>query len=282
MAPSPQPQPFEVAAQGGNRLRGESLGEGLPIVLCHGLTAVRSYVVHGSKLLTRRGMRMIGFDARGHGESDPAPQRAGYGYAELAADLAAVIEGEADGGPVIVAGHSMGANTAAALALSRPELVSGLILICPAYPGHLPSAAQLEVWDRRAAALEQEGAESFAEAAVDPGSSNPELLRRLAEQRIKLHRHPGAVAEALRQVPRSAPFGPLSDLGRLSAPVLVVASRDEIDPGHPYEVARRWADSIPGAAFVSEEEGQSPLAWQGGRLSREIAAFAEQAGLLGG
>ena len=28
--------------------------------------------------------------------------------------------------------------------------------------------------------------------------------------------------------------------------------------------------------MVSEDEGESPLAWQGGKLSREIAAFCEE------
>jgi hypothetical protein len=34
--------------------------------------------------------------------------------------------------------------------------------------------------------------------------------------------------------------------------------------------------ALPRARLISEEEGQSPLAWQGGRLSREIAAFCEE------
>lgn len=274
--------PFECRGDAGNRLHGETLGEGQPILLCHGLTAVRGYVVHGSRMLARKGMRMISYDARGHGESDPAPPGAGYGYEELAADLAAVIEAEAGGGPVIAAGHSMGAHTVARLALSQPELIAALVLICPAYPGHGLDQATLGIWDRRAEALEREGAEAFAEAAVDPGSGDPELLYRLAVQRIKLHRYPGAVAEALRQVPRSAPFSALGELAAITVPTLVVASRDDIDTGHPYAIARDWAEAIPGAQLISEPEDQSPLAWQGGRLSREIASFAEQAGLLGG
>jgi hypothetical protein len=33
---------------------------------------------------------------------------------------------------------------------------------------------------------------------------------------------------------------------------------------------------MPRASLISEEPGASPLAWQGGRLSREIAAFCER------
>jgi hypothetical protein len=53
-----------------------------------------------------------------------------------------------------------------------------------------------------------------------------------------------------------------------------VPSRDEADPGHPYAIGERYAEAIPGARLVSEEPGRSPLAWQGGQLSRVIADTA--------
>jgi hypothetical protein len=83
------------------------------------------------------------------------------------------------------------------------------------------------------------------------------------------------VVAALRETPRSRPFESLDDLRGLEVPSLVVASHDAADPGHPYAVAEAYAEVLPDARLVSEAEGESPLAWQGGRLSREIAAFAE-------
>src|SRR3712207_4371029 len=77
---------FEAAGPGG-RLAGEELGDGPPVVLLHGLSATRRYVVHRSKALPRAGHRTIAYDARGHGESDPPEDRDAYGYADLAADL---------------------------------------------------------------------------------------------------------------------------------------------------------------------------------------------------
>ena len=76
-------------------------------------------------------------------------------------------------------------------------------------------------------------------------------------------------------MPRSRPFGTLAELAGLEMPALVVASNDEADPGHPYEAAAAYAEALPRARLVVEREGESPLAWQGGRLSREIAAFCE-------
>ena len=67
------------------------------------------------------------------------------------------------------------------------------------------------------------------------------------------------------------------ELASIAAPTTVVASRDEADPEHPYDVGTLYAETIPGARLVSEEPGRSPLAWQGGQLSKVIAGVAESA-----
>ena len=81
--------------------------------------------------------------------------------------------------------------------------------------------------------------------------------------------------------PRSKPFERWEELRELDIPTVVVASRDEADPGHPYAVGERYAAEIPGATLVSEEPGESPLAWQGNQLSHVIAELAERAGARG-
>ncbi len=102
-----------------------------------------------------------------------------------------------------------------------------------------------------------------------------DTLVRIARDRLGYHRNLDAVAQAIREVPRSLPFAGIGELESLAIPTLVVASRDEADPGHPLAVAEAWAAAVPNAALLSEGEGESPLAWQGGRLSREIAAFCD-------
>src|SRR5688572_14881377 len=84
-------EPLRVRA-GALTLGGEVAGEGRPVVLLHGLTATRRYVVMGSKLLEKGGFRVIGYDARGHGESSPAPDASAYEYRDLVSDLLAVID----------------------------------------------------------------------------------------------------------------------------------------------------------------------------------------------
>ncbi len=256
-------------------IRGESMGEGPPIVLCHGITATRHSVIHGSRRLERAGHTVIGYDARGHGESGPAPPGTGYGYPELRGDLAAVIEEQAGGEPVLLAGHSMGAHTAVGFALEDPGRVAGLVVIGPAYDGERGEDSP-RYWDGLADALEQGGIDGFIAyidrvQGIDPRWRGSVL--RFTRERMERHRHPEALVAALREVPRSRPFETLAELEGLAVPTLVVASHDAADPGHPYAVAEAYAARIPGARLVSEPEGQSPLAWQGGRLSREIEAF---------
>jgi pimeloyl-ACP methyl ester carboxylesterase len=275
MAERPRTEAWDLDA-GGVTLTGEETGEGPPVVLLHGLTATRRYVLHGSVALARAGRRLIPYDARGHGASSPAPDGEGYSYDELAADLGAVLDARAGEGAAL-AGHSMGAHTAVALALTKTRELEALILICPASLGEpLPDEA-LEDWDSFAAGLERAGVEGFVEAYdhdLDPEWRD--TLLRIARERLGAHEHPEAVAAALREVPRSLPFEGLSELEFIDVPTLVVASHDAADPGHPYAVAEAWAERIPGAELVSEDPGQSPLAWQGGRLSRVIAEFLER------
>jgi pimeloyl-ACP methyl ester carboxylesterase len=256
-------------------IRGEVVGEGTPIVLCHGITATRHSVIHGSRRLERAGHLVVSYDARGHGESDPAPPDAGYGYPELKGDLAAVVEEQARGGPVLLVGHSMGAHTAVSFALEEPGRIAGLVVIGPAYDGEICEDS-LRYWDGLAAALEQDGIDGFVSyidrvQGIDPRWRDSVL--RFTRERMERHRHLDALVAALREVPRSRPFGSIAELEGLSVPTLLVASHDAADPGHPYAVAEAYAGAIPGARLVSEPEGQSPLAWQGGRLSREIEAF---------
>jgi pimeloyl-ACP methyl ester carboxylesterase len=267
---------------GGVELSASRAGEGTAVVLLHGLTAMRRYVVMGSRSLERSGHLVVSYDARGHGRSAPAPDSGAYGYGLLADDLEAVLDA-LDLPRAVLAGASMGAHTALRLALTRPERVAGLVLITPSFD---PAAARgdrsLAGWDALARGLREDGVEGFVRA-YDFGKV-PDAMRATIEtvlrQRLAAHEHPHAVADALEAVPRSHPFERIEELGTLSVPTVVVGSRDEADPGHPLAVAELYAKAIAGAQLVVEHAGpplRSPIAWQGGQLSRVIAELAARA-----
>lgn len=260
---------FQVSADGVT-LAGEESGEGAPVVLLHGLTATRRYVVMGSTALQRSGHRVVAYDARAHGRSDGGGE---YSYSRLAQDLLAILD---DRGidRAMLAGASMGAHTLAAFALAHPERVAGLALITPAFDPDEDQAGRFDRWDRLAEGLRSGGVEGFVEAY--DLSTVPdkwlETIDRVLHQRLSAHDHPAALADALEQVPRSRPFERWEDLNAIDAPTTVIASRDEADPEHPYAIGERYAEAIPGATLVSEEPGLSPLAWQGAQVSRVISS----------
>jgi pimeloyl-ACP methyl ester carboxylesterase len=281
----PDAPALSVVTDDGVTLAGEESGAGPAIVLLHGLTATRRYVVMGSRTLERSGHRVVAYDARGHGRSRPAPTPDAYGYELLAADLRAVLDA-AGVQRALLAGASMGAHTAVRFALEHPERVAALAIITPAFDPAAPrDAADLARWDALARGLREGGVEGFVRAY--DLEKVPEPLRATVEtvlrQRLAGHEHPGAVADALEVVPRSRPFERIEQLAGIHMPTVVVASRDEADPGHPLAVGETYARTIPGARLVVEEAGagghpiRSPIAWQGGQLSRVLAELGAQA-----
>ncbi|KAF5111336.1 hypothetical protein DV495_003955 [Geotrichum candidum] len=95
-----------------------------PIVFLHGL--------FGSKVNNRTVSKALAgdlnrdvycLDLRNHGDS---PQIARHDYPSLAADVEAFIDNKGLG-PSIIIGHSMGAKTAMAVSLRRPDIVKALI-----------------------------------------------------------------------------------------------------------------------------------------------------------
>jgi len=258
------------------RLAVAESGTGAPIVLLHGLTASKRYVVMGSKVLERGGHRVIAYDARGHGDSSPAPERTAYAYEDLGLDLVGVLDALGIERAVF-AGASMGAHTALWLALREPQRVAALVVITPGYdPATQDDPRRLERWDALADGLERGGVDGFLAAYGVPAVPErwQETLVTVIRQRMSLHKHPEAVADALRVIPRSRPFGELEELGAIAVPAAVVASADEPDPGHPQALAAAYAAAIPGARLLTDEPGSSPLAWQGSQLSRVIADVA--------
>lgn len=233
----------------------------------------------GSRALERAGHTVIAYDARGHGRSTGAAAPELYDYGRLADDLGRVLD-QLEVERAVLAGASMGAHTAIRLALERPGRVAGLALITPAFePSSYREAARIAAWDALARGLREGGVDGFIAAydlgaVAEPWRGQVELAIR---QRMAYHEHLEAVADALEGVPRSAAFEDLEQLEAIAIPTVVVASRDEPDPGHPLAVAELYARLIPGSRLLVEPPGppaSSPIAWRGGLLARILADLA--------
>ena len=102
----------------------ESLGEGPPVMILHGLFgAGRNWTQMAQALAAT--YRVILPDARNHGAS---PWAESMSYPDMALDVAALIEREGLQQPFVI-GHSMGGKTAMALALTQPQAVAGVAVI---------------------------------------------------------------------------------------------------------------------------------------------------------
>jgi pimeloyl-ACP methyl ester carboxylesterase len=268
-----------VASPAGVRLAVCQSGpaDGPAVVLLHGVTMTRDYVLMGSDAVERNGFSVIAYDARGHGRSTAPADPGDYGYASLCADLGAVLDAM-DVERALLVGGSMGCHTALRFAIDNPERVVGVVAITPAFdPERHPNESDLEVADRLAEAVRSDGADGYVAALQEIGDPAMAMsFPALTYRRLAQHRDLNAVADAVQANLREAPFESFGDLATVSAPALVVGSRDKLDPRHPYELARSYAAALPNSRFETEPEGRAPIAWNGRKLARLVLGLASE------
>lgn len=103
------------------------------LLMAHGLmgsVALMNQFSERPEQIAARGLRVVAYDARGHGQSGYTKSRAGFHWAALAEDMRALMRA-LDIGRASIYGGSMGAGTALMLALAYPEAVEKLILMSP-------------------------------------------------------------------------------------------------------------------------------------------------------
>ncbi len=139
------------------------------LLIVHGLYGSgRNWGVIAKRLSDSR--HVVAVDMRNHGES---PWSDTHSYADLAADLAQVIESLE--GPYDVLGHSMGGKAAMVLALTRPDLVNRLIVADIAPVAYEHSQIQY-VRAMQAVDLSRVSKRSDAAEQLLPLVDNPDLV----------------------------------------------------------------------------------------------------------
>ncbi len=167
----------------------------LTVIFVHGFTLrMASWHFQRYGLAERwadRRLKLVFYDQRGHGRSDPAP-KASCSIPQLGEDLAAVIRAVAPTGPIVLVGHSMGGMTIMALARSHPELFG--------YKGRVTGVALIST-----------AARGITEAGLGEGLNNPivDALRvsvRYFPRLVQAGR--GITRQAVEPVLVAASFGP--------------------------------------------------------------------------
>lgn len=104
----------------------EVAGEGVPVVLLHGLSSART--TWHRLVPALGGRRVLALDQRGHNESDHAPGT--YDLGHYTADAIAFCE-QIVGEPSVLVGHSLGGVVAFVVARTRPNLTRAVLLEDP-------------------------------------------------------------------------------------------------------------------------------------------------------
>ena len=229
-------------------LRYEVHGKGPDLLFMHGLAADRQQAERC--LSTIRGFRVITVDMPGHGisplsgRSTLAEEVGFHAYARIAGDLLRSLGVTT----AYVGGISMGSGVALTLAIESPELVSGLLLIRPAWVnsparphldlladiGHLIAGGGVEVARQRLLSDHR---------FVDMCSDSPMCANGLIETIQRPH--VTAAPMVLPALVDDQPYESTSDLETCAIPALVVSS--DADPLHPRWVADHLETSLSNA-----------------------------------
>ena len=223
------------------RLSVVEAGHGRPMLFQHGLCGDAR---QPADVFPLESFRCLTVECRGHGGSE-AGDPAAFGIATFADDIAATLKGMR-AGPMVVGGISMGAAIALRLAVTRPDLVSALVLARPARvtaPGPDNKQPKAEVGallsdhdatEARTIFEARRTAAWLAAAAPD----------NLASLRGFFARKPLNITAAL--LTRIAADGPgvtEEQVARLTVPTLVIGhDRDVV---HPIAMAQELAALIP-------------------------------------
>jgi pimeloyl-ACP methyl ester carboxylesterase len=196
------------------------------------------------------GHRLIVWDCRGHGETQPAGPAEKFGFGPMAEDLAALLD-FLGVDRAIIGGISMGAGIAARFAANWPARVDALVLVRPAWLMQ-PLPENLAFFPRVAAMLRQYG----PEAGLAEFNKLPELaeIRRrspaVADSLCEQFTRPFAQERCARleRMPADCPLHNWNAVESLTMPALVVGN--DRDAAHPMEFARVWSSHLPVSQLV--------------------------------
>jgi len=243
-------------------------GEGTPLVLLH--PGVADSRIWDPMLPFLVGRRVIRFDRRGYGRSPRATeQHSGLG------DLVGLLDALGLAKAHLV-GNSMGGETSLALAVTAPERVASLTLLCPGIGGY--------PWEEGAEDPEIEATWATAKEARDVSamaavlgrvwfaSGSDDYLDEQVLAATELDLSPAAELE--QENPEQ-----WSRAGDIGVPTAVIAG--ELDPADSLQASLDLAEKIPGAVLVRLPVDHVPQYRDPEAVSEVVLATADRGSRLG-
>lgn len=278
------PAPSQFREVMGIKTHYRDQGQGLPVVLLHGM---------GSSLHTWEGWvkelqpayRVISIDMPGWGLTGPDPQKR-YNIAEQVTFLAAFLDSLGIE-KCVIGGNSMGGWFSWNFALAHPERVQALVLIAAAgVPTPVTNTAKGNKRTVYFKLTEQSLLQRYVRVAtprilykkmVQQVYVNDSLVtRQLVNRYYHLMRHEGNRQAFLdRAKQRESGAGRFEELQQLQLPVLLLWG--EGDPWIPLEHAARFQEQLPNAVLVTLPAlGHVPMEENPGLSVQPIKRFLEQ------
>lgn len=232
--------------------RVELSGRGRALVWTHGLlSSIDQEDRLGSSqwFVDVPGVRLVRYDARGHGRSAAGRDESALTWPALAGDLIELSTKLGLERP-IAAGTSLGTATALHAALREPQRFSGLVLVSP------PTAwetrkAQADLYRGGAELVKRRGVGAYAKAMREQFAAQPAPWFSADMQAEMLASIESRAPAELVNLLRGAAASDLPDPERLSTlqvPAYIVATRD--DPAHPLSTAEKLHALLPRSELV--------------------------------
>jgi pimeloyl-ACP methyl ester carboxylesterase len=222
-------------------------GHGHPLIFQHGLGGDLSQPF--SVYRPASGIRLLGFDTRGHGRTQPLGDPDKLTIATLAEDLTAFLD-HLGIDRAVIGGISLGSAVAVNAALRFPDRILGLVLSRPAWVDG-PVPANVHLYGTIARLIRESGPElGLARFRETPEframeRESPDCARSLVGQ-FEQPRAAECVAR-LERLPGDTPCRDREEYRTIRVPTLILGNRQ--DPIHPWAFAETLAQLIPGASL---------------------------------
>lgn len=231
-------------------------GEGAPVVLIH--PGIADSTIWDRLLPLLSDYRVVRFDRRGFGQSQPATED----YTAVG-DLVALLDHLGVERAHLV-GNSMGGDTSLALAVTEPDRVASLTLLCPGIGGYpWPEDDYPDLIAAWMAA--KEARDTVALAKIQEGmwfaAGSDDYLSDQVLRTTELDCTPAAEFE--QENPEQ-----WSRVGAITAPTTVIAGT--LDPADSLQASTDLAEAIPGAELVRLDVDHVPQYRDPGAVAEAI------------
>ena len=205
--------------------------------------------------IARARLRLVRYDARGHGRSPGRPDPDEYTFDQHGADLLSLLDHLGADGPVYGLGSSMGAAALLWAAVTEPARFGRLVVVVPprAWAEREATSALYRGW---ADQIDRDGVAAWLDTLREVGP--PPVLAEVPGYPPE----PDIADEILPAVLRGVAGSDLPDvdaLAGLTQPALILAW--DTDPSHPVSTAVQLAETLPNARLEIARTLPDVRAW---------------------